>query len=67
MRKSNPFDWLRPIYMAGPLSRADLAEMVNVTPGHISFVIRQALNRGLLIEDGLARSNGGRPPNSTAR
>lgn len=61
MRKSNPFDWLRPIYMAGPLSRADLAEMVNVTPGHISFVIRQALNRGLLIEDGLARSNGGRP------
>jgi predicted NBD/HSP70 family sugar kinase len=45
----------------GPLSRADLAEMVNVTPGHVSFVIRQALNRGLLIENGLAPSNGGRP------
>jgi predicted NBD/HSP70 family sugar kinase len=45
----------------GPLSRADLAEMANVTPGHISVVIRKALNRGLLIEGGLSPSNGGRP------
>jgi predicted NBD/HSP70 family sugar kinase len=45
----------------GPLSRVDLAEMVNVTPGHISFVVRQALSKGLLVEGGLAPSKGGRP------
>jgi len=61
MRKTNPFDWLRRVYVTGPLSRADLAEIENVTPGHVGVVIRQALNRGLLVEGGPAPSNGGRP------
>jgi predicted NBD/HSP70 family sugar kinase len=61
LRKTNLFHWLRHLYTMGPLSRADLAEMANVTPGHVSVVIRQAMNRGLLVEGGLAPSSGGRP------
>ncbi len=61
MRKANHFKWLRPVYTMAPLSRLDLAEMMNVTPGHISVVVREALNKGLLVERGFAPSNGGRP------
>jgi predicted NBD/HSP70 family sugar kinase len=61
MRKTDPFNWLKPVYTMAPLSRADLAEMTNVTPSHVSVVIRQALNRGLVVEQGFAPSSGGRP------
>jgi N-acetylglucosamine repressor len=61
MRKASPFDILRLVYTLGPLSRADLAEMTTVAPSHISVLIRQALNQGLLIERGSAPSKNGLP------
>jgi N-acetylglucosamine repressor len=61
MRKADPFNWLKPVYTMAPLSRGALAEMTKVTPSRISVVIRQALNRGLLVERGFTPSKGGRP------
>jgi len=60
MRRDNAFNLLRPIYTSGPLSRAHLAEMAKAAPSHVSVVVREALNRGLLLERGFAPSNGGR-------
>jgi predicted NBD/HSP70 family sugar kinase len=61
MRKADNFNWLRPVYATAPVSRAELAKMTNITPGHISVIVRQALNKGLLIERGIAPSSAGRP------
>jgi N-acetylglucosamine repressor len=60
MRKGNVFNLLRPVYSAGPLSRAELSEMTGVASGHVSVMVRQALDRGLVLERGFAPSNGGR-------
>jgi len=60
MRKSDPFALLRPVYTKGPLSRSDLAEMMDIAPSHVGALIRRALNKGYLIEDGFAPSEGGR-------
>lgn len=61
MRKSDPFKLLRPIYTTGPLSRSDLAEIMDIAPSHVGAVIRKALNNGHLIEEGIAPSKSGRP------
>jgi predicted NBD/HSP70 family sugar kinase len=61
MRKAKHFGYLRPLYSMAPLSRTDLAEMMNVTPSHVSIIVGKALKAGLLIERGLAPSTGGRP------
>jgi predicted NBD/HSP70 family sugar kinase len=34
--------------------------MTGIAPSHVSLIVRKALNRGLLLERGLAPSNGGR-------
>jgi N-acetylglucosamine repressor len=60
MRKTNAFSLIRRIYTSGPLSRADLAEMTGIAASNVSLIVREALNRGLLLERGLAPSTGGR-------
>ena len=60
MRKNNAFSLLRHIQTCGALSRADLAEMTGVAASHISLIVREAINRGLVQERGLAPSKGGR-------
>lgn len=60
MRKFDPFSLLSPIFAKGPLSRSDLAEMMDIAPSHVGALIRKALNNGYLIEDGFAPSKGGR-------
>ncbi len=62
MRKTDPFDVLKPVYTMGPLSRVELAEMLNVSPSVVGDLIRRALDGGLLLEDGFAPSKGGRRP-----
>ena len=60
MRKSDLFNLLSPIVTKGPLSRSDLAEMMNIAPSHVGVLIRRALNGGYLVEEGFAPSKGGR-------
>jgi predicted NBD/HSP70 family sugar kinase len=60
MKKADPFTLLRPVYTAGPLSRSDLAAMAKITPSYVSVVVREALNRGFLVERGFVPSSGGR-------
>jgi predicted NBD/HSP70 family sugar kinase len=60
MRTSDLFNVLGPIYTEGPLSRSDLAEMMNIAPSQVGVLIRRALNDGCLIEDGYSPSSGGR-------
>jgi predicted NBD/HSP70 family sugar kinase len=60
VRKNNAFGLLRRIYTCGALSRADLAEITGLAPSHISLIVREAMNRGLVLERGLGPSKGGR-------
>ncbi len=60
MRKVDPFELLGPIYTMGPLSRSDLAQIAKVAPSHVSIVVREMINGGLLIERGFVPSTGGR-------
>jgi predicted NBD/HSP70 family sugar kinase len=60
MRKNNAFRLLKRIHTGGPLSRADLSEMTGLAPSQVSLIVREALNKGLLLERGLAPSKGGR-------
>ena len=60
MRKVDPFELLGPICTMGPLSRSDLAQHAKVAPSHVSIVVREMINNGLLIERGYVPSTGGR-------
>jgi len=61
MPKADLFSLVRLVFTSGPLSRAALARMTHVAPSQISVLIREALNSGLLVEEGFAPSTGGRP------
>src|ERR1017187_7818925 len=60
MRKVDPFELLGPICTMGPLSRSDLAQRAKVAPSHVSIVVREMINNGLLVERGFVPSTGGR-------
>jgi predicted NBD/HSP70 family sugar kinase len=60
MSRNKAFKLLRRIHAGGPLSRAELAEMTGVAPSQVTLIVREALNQGLLVERGLAPSEGGR-------
>lgn len=60
MRKTDPFNLLRLVYTNGPLSRTDIAERVEVAPSYVSGIVSQALQRGLVLEQGFVPSKGGR-------
>ncbi len=59
--KGHPFNLLQPLYTTGPLSRAELVEISNLAPSQVTVVIRRAFKAGLIVEAGVAPSNGGRP------
>lgn len=60
MRRNKAFSLLKRIHTCGALSRADLSEMTGIAPSHISLIVREAMKRGLVLEQGLAPSKGGR-------
>ncbi len=60
MQQTDQFNLLKLIYTSGPLSRAALSRMTNIAPSQVTVVVREALKRGLLVEQGLAPSTGGR-------
>jgi predicted NBD/HSP70 family sugar kinase len=44
------------------ISRADLARSTSLTPSTITNIVKELVNTGLVIEDGYAKSSGGRKP-----
>jgi predicted NBD/HSP70 family sugar kinase len=60
MKRADQLNLLKLIYTSGPLSRAALSRMTNIAPSQVTVVIREALRRGLLVEQGFAPSTGGR-------
>ena len=60
-RRLNRSLLLRALHHGGPMSRADLAKLVGLTPATVSAVINDDLASGLVTELGLARGNIGKP------
>lgn len=51
---------LKTIYSLGPISRADIARLTNLTPPTVSDVVAHLINQGLVKEVGFAPSTSGR-------
>lgn len=60
-RRQNRSLLLRALHHGGPMSRADLAKLVGLTPATVSAVINDDLAAGLVAELGLTRGNVGKP------
>ena len=46
----------------GPISRADIAEAINLAPPTISRITKKLIKEKFIIQEGLGESSGGRPP-----
>ncbi len=53
---------LRTVYQAGRISRADVARATTLTRPTVSTAIAELMAEGLVVEDGLGPSVGGKPP-----
>lgn len=60
MRNAHVFPLLKLISRCGPLSRVELAHRTRLAPSYVGAVVREAQNKGFVIERGLAPSSGGR-------
>lgn len=61
MDASPLLDVLQLIYERGPASRAGLARELGVAPSYVSLLAQQLVAIGVVCEEGVAPSNGGRP------
>lgn len=62
MKRINRALVLEAIWSRGPISRADLAKEMRLSPATVSAIVDQLINEGLVDEKGLGQSQGGRPP-----
>lgn len=62
MRELNVSLLIELVRSAGSISRADLARQSELSAPTVGTIVDQLLERGILVEVALARSNGGRPP-----
>ncbi|GAB6138571.1 ROK family transcriptional regulator [Halanaerobaculum tunisiense] len=46
----------------GPISRADIAEITELTPASVSKITKELMDKKFIKENGLGKSSGGRPP-----
>ena len=60
-RRRNRSLLLRALHHGGPMSRADLAKLLGLTPATVSAVINDDLAAGLVAELGTTRGNVGKP------
>lgn len=60
-RRHNRALLLRALHHGGPMSRAELAKLVGLTPATVSAVINDGLAGGLITELGVTRGNVGKP------
>src|ERR1039457_6268170 len=61
MDESQLQDVLKRIYTRGQISRAGLAQELDLAPSYISLIARELLASGSVCESGMAPSRGGRP------
>jgi len=53
---------LKTIRYYGPISRSEIAKKNNISPTTVTSAVRRLLRDGLVCEDGVGKSNGGRKP-----
>jgi len=46
----------------GPISRSDIAKLINISPTTVTSAVNELINEGVVREDGIGTSNGGRKP-----
>src|SRR4051812_16072887 len=61
MRRSNRAALLYKIYLDGPLSRHELAQLTSLSQASVSNLVGEMIAEGLVEEAGLVDSEGGRP------
>ncbi len=61
LRSSNRQEILQTLYLGGPMSRLDLSQRTQLSPGTVTNVTFELLQDQIIEEIGLAESEGGRP------
>ncbi|PFO09323.1 transcriptional regulator [Bacillus sp. AFS076308] len=46
----------------GPISRSDIAKLINISPTTVTSAVNELIHEGVVREDGIGTSNGGRKP-----
>ncbi len=61
LRRTNRAEILRKYYFDGPISRLDVSHQIGVSPATVTNITNDLLEKEILLETGIKRSEGGRP------
>lgn len=61
LRRVNCAEILRKIYFDGPISRLEISQQIGISPATVTNIVNGLIERKLLSESGIRRSDGGRP------
>ncbi|HEY6493810.1 MAG TPA: ROK family protein [Trebonia sp.] len=61
LRRENRAAVLWSLYLSRPRSRPELSAATGLSPASVTSVVRELIDEGIVIETGLAESDGGRP------
>ncbi len=61
LRRVNSAEILRKIYFEGPISRLEVSQQIGISPATVTNVVNDLLEKKILVESGIKRSEGGRP------
>ncbi|MBZ4664026.1 MAG: family transcriptional regulator [Caloramator sp.] len=62
MKKINTGLIIDVIRLKGPISRAEIAKILNLTPATVTNITAELLNKNIIVESDLGQSTGGRKP-----
>jgi predicted NBD/HSP70 family sugar kinase len=62
LKKHNQFTILNQIIENQPISRAELTKKLNVSHATVSYLVKDLIKQGLVVETEYSESTGGRPP-----
>lgn len=61
LRRVNRAEILRKIYFEGPISRLEVSQEIGISPATVTNIVNELLEKKILVESGIKRSEGGRP------
>lgn len=61
LRRINRAEILRKIYFEGPISRLEVSQQIGISPATVTNIVNDLLQKNILMESGIKRSEGGRP------
>ncbi|MCE1254340.1 MAG: ROK family transcriptional regulator [Anaerolineae bacterium] len=61
LRRTNRAEILRKIYFEGPISRLEVSKQIGISPATVTNIVNDLLEKNILMESGIKRSEGGRP------